>query len=258
MSFAQTRAGHKKVEAAINALKNIIEAEWVDVGSRRKLKSFLQSAAQAKEDADDDLSLTQPQAKQVAYESSSGGIVKTVEEMQGKAEDTLSDLRKKEMSDAQEFAMLEQGLKDEISHGGEKLSTATKSKAANEQAKEDASGKLVETKKTKAADEEYAGTLKTECEAKSAEWDARQKSAKAEMGAIDKAKEILVSGVKAFVQVSAKTRRMSADDSDDEDAQTGVREKVVNILNQLSNDHHSYALAQLVSIASSDPFVKIR
>merc|ERR1719238_1405001 len=105
----------------------------------------------------------------VAYESSSGGIVKTVEEMQGKAEDTLSDLRKKEMGDAQNFAMLEQGLKDEIAHGGEKLSTATKSKAANEQAKEDASGKLVETQKSKAADEEYAGTLKTECEAKAAD-----------------------------------------------------------------------------------------
>merc|ERR1719463_644403 len=167
MSFAQTASGRKRVGAAVAALKNIIEAEWVDVGSKRKLKSFLQAAAQAKEDEDDDLSLTQPQAKQVAYESSSGSIVKTVEEMQGKAEDTLSDLRKKEMSDAQEFAMLEQGLQSEISHGEEKLSTATKSKAANEQAKEE------------------AGTLKTECEAKASEWEARQKSAAEGMGAIE-------------------------------------------------------------------------
>merc|ERR1719316_1273827 len=120
------------------------------------------------------------------------------------------------MGDAQNFAMLEGGLNDELSHGKEKLSTATSGKASNEQMKEEASGKLVETEKSKAADEEYAGTLKTECEAKAAEWDARQKSAKAEMGAIEKAKEILVSGVKAFVQVSVKTRRMS-DDSDDED-----------------------------------------
>merc|ERR1719331_1224611 len=131
MSFAQTANGQKKIGAAVAALKNIIDAEWVDVGSKRKLKSFLQASAQAKEDEDDDLTFSQPQAKQVAYESQSGGIVKTVEEMQGKAEDTLSDLRKKEMSDAQDFAMLEQGLKDEIKHGGEKLSTATKSKAMN-------------------------------------------------------------------------------------------------------------------------------
>merc|ERR1719408_636603 len=181
MSFAQTKAGQKKMAAIVDALKNMIDAQWVDVSSRRNLKSFLQAAAAAKEDADDDLSFDQPQAKMVAYESSSGGILKTIEEMQGKAEDTLSDLRKKEMGDANNFAMLEQGLKDEISHGGEKLSTAKKSKGANEQAKEDASGKLVETTKSKAADEEYAGTLKTECEAKASEWEARQKSAAEEM-----------------------------------------------------------------------------
>merc|ERR1719201_2979 len=248
----------KKIAAVVDALKNIIEAEWVDVGSKRKLKSFLQANAQAKEDEDDDLSLTQPQAKMVAYESSSGSIVKTVEEMQGKAEDTLSDLRKKEMSDAQTFAMLEQGLKDEISHGEEKLSTATKSKAANEQAKEDASGKLVETTKSKAADEEYASTLKTECESKAAEWEARQKSAAEEMGAIEKAKTILVDGVTAFAQVSAKTRRWNPDDDDESDAVSAKRQKVVGILKQLSSTHHSFAFAQLASMASSDPFVKIR
>merc|ERR1719238_1927566 len=151
MSFAQTRAGHKKIEAAVSALKNIIDAEWLDVSSRRKLKSFPQANAAAKEDEDDDLTFTQPQAKQVAYESSSGGIVKTIEEMQGKAEDTLSDLRKKEMSDAQAFAMLESGLKDEIAHGGDKLSTAKSSKGMNEEAKATASGKLVETEKSKAS-----------------------------------------------------------------------------------------------------------
>jgi hypothetical protein len=260
MSFAQTKDGQKKIKDVVDALKNIVDAEFVDVGSRRKLKSFLQATAQAKEDADDDLSFSQPQAKMVAYESSSGGIVKTVEEMQGKAEDTLSDLRKKEMSDAQNFAMLESGLNDEISHGGEKLSTAKSSKGANEQAEADASKKLVETSKSKAADEEYAGTLKTECEAKAAEWEARQKSATEEMGAIEKAKEILVGGVKAFVQMKTKTqtKRWNPDDDDEDDKTSATREKVVTILKKLSHDQKSFALAQLSSMATSDPFVKIR
>merc|ERR1719395_394886 len=258
MSFAQTKAGQKKMAAIVDALKNMIDAQWVDVSSQHKLKSFLQSAAQAKEDADDDLSFSQPQAKMVAYESSSGGIVKTVEEMQGKAEDTLSDLRKKEMSDAQEFAMLESGLKSEISHGEEKLSTAKKSKAANEQAKQEASGKLVETEKSKAADEEYASTLKTECETKAGEWEARQKSAAEEMGAIEKAKTILVEGVTAFMQVSTKTRRWNPNDEEESDADSAAREKVVGILKQLSQTHRSFAFAQLANMATSDPFVKIR
>merc|ERR1719156_18059 len=257
MSLAQVPKGNK-IAAVVAGLKSIIDAQWVDVGSRRKLKSFLQAASAAKEDADDELSFDQPQAKMVAYESSSGGIVKTIEEMQGKAEDTLSDLRKKEMGDAQTFAMLEQGLKDEISHGEEKLSTATKGKAANEEAKASASASLVETTKAKAADEEYASTLKTECESKASEWEARQKSATEEMGAIDKAKEILVGGVKAFVQVSAKTRKWNPDDDDEDDKTAAQRAKVVGILKQLSQTHHSFAFSQLASMATSDPFVKIR
>jgi len=258
MSFTQTKAGQKKMAAIVDALKNMIDAQWVDVSSRHKLKSFLQAAAAAKEDADDDLSFSQPQAKMVAYESSSGGIVKTIEEMQGKAEDTLSDLRKKEMSDAQNFAMVESGLKDEIAHGGEKLSTAKSSKAMNEEAKATASGKLVETEKSKAADEEYAGTLKTECESKAAEWEARQKSATEEMGAIEKAKDILVSGVKAFVQTKTKTRRWNPDDDDEDDKTAAKRQQVVDILKKLGQVHHSFAFAQMASMASSDPFVKIR
>merc|ERR1719486_123901 len=100
--------------------------------------------------------------------------------------------------------MLKSGLEDEIKHGNDKLSTAKSSKAMNEQLSAESKSKLVETSKAKAADEEYAGTLKTECETKAAEWEERQKAATAEMGAIEKAKEILVGGVTAFAQVSTK------------------------------------------------------
>jgi len=261
MSFAQGGAkAHAGVKAAVDALKTIVEAAWLDVGSQRKLKSFLQSAAQAKEDADDDLSFSQPQAKMVAYESSSGGIVKTVEEMQGKAEDTLSALRKKEMGDAHTFEMLKSGLEDEIKHAGEKTSTATSGKAAASEALASAEKKSVETAKSKAADEEYASTLKTECETTAAGWEERQKSATAEMGAIDKAKEILVGGVKAFVQTksSLKTKRWSPDDDDEDDATANRREKVVTILKGVASKTKSFAFSQLASMAQSDPFVKIR
>jgi len=260
MSFVQTVNGQKKIRDVVSALKTIVEAEWLDVSSKRKLKSFLQATSQAKEDADDDLSFIQPEAKMVAYESSSGGIVKTIEEMQGKAEDTLSALRKKEMSDGQAFAMLEAGLNDEISHGQDKLSTAKSSKGANEEAKASAGKKLVATEESKKSDEEYASTLKTECESKAAEWEARQKSATEEMGAIEKAKEILVGGVKAFVQMKTQTKmkKWNPDDDDEDDKTAATREKVVAILKKLSTTQKSFAFAQLASMASSDPFVKIR
>merc|ERR1719191_728733 len=237
------------------AMTSVLAAIAIDTDSTRKLKSFIQ---QSSSDSDEnDLSLHQPQAKQVAYESKSGGIIETVKEMQAKAEGELSDLRKKEMADAHEFKMLEQSLSGEISHGQEKLSAATKAKAAAEEAESSATGDLAETKKTKAADEEYSANLKTECETAAKEWAARQESAKAEMAAIDKASEILASGVTALVQVSTNKRSFD-DDSDDDDAQGAARQKLVSQIQRLGKKFHSFGLMQLASVASSDPFVKIR
>merc|ERR1719428_281283 len=165
-AFAQMRGGRmdQKSMQAIQAIGTIIESQWVGAGTRKTLSSFLQAAAQAKEAEDEDFSLDQPQAKQVAYESSSGGIIQTVEEMQGKAEDTLSQLRKKEMEETHAFEMLKGGLEGELNHDKEKLATSTKKKAAATQAAEDASAELVETEKTKAADEAFLSTLKHECQ----------------------------------------------------------------------------------------------
>merc|ERR1719327_38244 len=243
------------LKAVKMVMANILEAFAIDTDSTRKLKSFIQ---QSTSDSDEnDLTLKQPQAKQVAYESKSGGIIQAVKEMQEKAEAELSDLRKKEMADAHEFKMLEQGLTGEITHGKDKLSAATKAKAEAEETLSVSEGDLVATKKTKAADEEYSANLKTECETAAKEWAARQESAKAEMAAIDKASEILASGVTALVQVKTK-KSSDFDDDSESDAQSEVRQKLVRTIQRLGKKFHSFGLMQLASVASSDPFVKIR
>merc|ERR1719333_1518765 len=165
------------------------------------------------------------------------------------------------MADAHEFKMLDSNLQSEISHNQEKTAAATKSKASAEESKATAEGDLAETTKTKAADEEYSATLKTECELAASEWAARQASAKEEMGAIDKAKEILVSGVVAFVQSGSKlaTKKADFDDDDSEsDAASDLRVKLVKKIQSLGKKFHSFGLMQLASVAGSDPFVKIR
>jgi DNA repair exonuclease SbcCD ATPase subunit len=250
------REAKQQLKAVKMAMTSVLAAIAIDTESTRKLKSFIQ---QSSADSDEnDLTLKQPQAKQVAYESKSGGIIQTVKEMQGKAEAELSDLRKKEMADAHEFKMLEQSLSGEISHGNEKHGAATKAKAAAEEALSTATGDLAETEKTKAADEDYSANLKTECETAAKEWAARQESAKAEMAAIDKASEILASGVTALVQVKANTKSFDDDSDGEEDAQTEVRQKLVQKIQRLGKKFHSFGLMQLASVASSDPFVKIR
>merc|ERR1719160_1265344 len=250
------REAKRELKAVQSAMSTVLAAIAIDTDSTRKLKSFIQQSAA---DSDEnDLTLKQPQAKQVAYESKSGGIIQAVKDMGAKAEGELSDLRKKEMADAHEFKMLESSLTGEIDHSKEKLSTATKAKASAEETLASSEEDLVATKKTKAADEEYSTNLKTECETAAHEWAARQESAKAEMAAIDKASEILASGVTALVQMNTKRSFDFDASSDESDAQSEVRQRLVHKIQSMGKKFHSFGLMQLASIASSDPFVKIR
>jgi len=247
----------KQLKAVTMALTSIVGAISIETESSRKLKSFLQQTNA--DTTDDDLTLKQPQAKMVAYESKTGGIIQTVKDMQAKAEGELSDLRKKEMTDAHEFKMIESNLEAEISHNSEKTATATKAKASAEESKATAEGDLAETTKTKAADEEYSATLKTECELAASEWAARKASAAEEMAAIDKAKEILISGVVAFMESGSKlTKKADFDDDSESDAASETRVKLVKKIQALGKQFHSFGLMQLASVAGSDPFVKIR
>merc|ERR1719473_618281 len=231
LSLMQMRGGNKAARkqmkrqllAVKNAMQTILQAAWVEVSSAKKLQSLLQQSESSTDD--ESLSLHQPQAKQVAYESKSGVIVDMIKEMQKKAETELSELRKKEMAAAHEFKMLEQGLNNEITHSKEALAAATSAKAQASEDQAKAEGDLVEVTKTKDADQAYSNELRGECEATATEWEARQKSAKGEMGALAKAKEILASGVKALVQVKSQTHRQGFDDAEEQENQD-IRQKI--------------------------------
>jgi len=260
-TFMQTnkrREAKRELEAVKSALTSVIAAISIDTESTRKLKSFLQSASTDNDDLSLAGKLRQPQAKSIAYESKTGGIIQTVKDMQAKAEVELSDLRKKELADSHEFNLLKQSLEAEISHTNDKLSTSKKSMASATETEAEAKGDLTATTATKAADEEASATLASECALAASEWEAREASAKDEMAAIEKAKEILVGGVVAFAQMSSKLRVKRGDDSDDSDADTEVRAKLVSKIQSLGKKLHSFGLMQLASVASSDPFVKIR
>merc|ERR1719387_2839206 len=129
--------------------------------------------------------------------------------------------------------MIESGLNAEISHDTEKLSAAKSAKSAAEMALATAQGDLATTTQTKKADTEYSTSLETECELTSREWEARQKSATEETAALDKASEILSSGVVAFVQAGVKTKLRSLDDDDDADDSSNVRTRLTSKLQSL-------------------------
>jgi len=242
LGFVQTGRAAEVLGAMASGLQKVVEASWVNSHQKKVLQSLLQSSSG---DSDEDLSL-QPQATAASYSSSSGGILDTIAGMAEKAEESLSSVRKDEMEAAHAFAMLKQGLEDEIKVMKKQLGEATLTRATTEEELHSAESSLTETQETLAADTKYLKELEQSCAVKATEWTARQEEAGEETAAIEKAKGILEEGVKVFLQTSARTESMDS------------RGQVVKVLTGLSKKFHSYALTQLVSSARSDPFGKIR
>merc|ERR1719161_535476 len=267
--------GFKGLETAMKVLSKIIDSSRISLGSRRSLEGLLQTGAFAADGDEEFQGLRQPQAKEVVYESKSGGIIGKIEEMKEKAEETLTDLRSTELKAQQDYDMLEQSLSDGITVAEDKIGVAKTTIGAKTEELNEAKGDLTETKASKAADEKYLAELKQECETTAANWAQRQESAAAEIGAINKAIEVLSEGVRVLLQTGAKAAKRSTNNLDQEEkafdddsqsvdspaptsADSVARSKLVEKLKGLSHKFGSYAFMELAGSAAMDPFVKIR
>merc|ERR550514_1638406 len=231
----------KKLQPFADVLGRIVDATGVNVARKRALAGFLQS--EDKEDAD--LTLNAPQGNvDIGGGGHSGGIMQTLEDMKAKAEGQLSDVRKAAMESKHNYDMTKMSVTQEVNNKYAQLGSATATKAATGEQLGKAKGELAETQKSKAASESLLADTKMDCEAKANEWAERQKEAGEEMGAIAKAKEILANGVKAFLQVSSKSKVVDEEDMEDE-----VRDRLVTVIQNLSNKYHSFALMQLTNRA---------
>jgi predicted nucleic acid-binding Zn-ribbon protein len=259
-SGAKTRK-QKEVEVAVKVLSKIIDSGSIRTGTARQIEGLLQTGSMEK----DDLSFRhgQPQATQVAYESKSGGIVEKIEELKEEAEESLSSTRSSEMKAVQDFKMLEQSLSNGITVGNDQISTAKSALGLTTEELNKAKGDLGETEASKAADEKTLAELKHDCEESAANWAQRQESARAEMGAINKAIEVLSEGVRVLLQTKSTKRFKNVLDKYDDEADVEApvqpaRQRLADTLKGMSKKFGSFALMELASAAVSDPFVKIR
>lgn len=240
-----------QARALSKLLGKVIDAAWVDKAPAKALKGFLQEQ-EAAGDADD-LSMNS--------KSSSGSgesILETLEEMKEKAEETLSGVRMTEMKANHNFQMMVQSLTDAVELAKQKLSDANSLKATLAQTSGKAKGELELTQKGKMADMTFLSTLKSECATAATAFAEKTASAKGEMAAIEKAKSILSEGVKVFF-VQTKTNDPFADDaSTDDDKRAAVRKHLVDDLKALSHKVGSFAMMELASSASQDPFEKVK
>merc|ERR1719265_1080397 len=111
------------------------------------------------------------------------------------------------MNANQAYMLNKQDLTHQLHLLEDRVADCKKDKTALTEEKEKALAEIAEMSEVKAADEKYLKELVTECTESSHAWDVRQSEAKAEMAAIDKAKEILASRVVVFLQTSKVTKR---------------------------------------------------
>jgi len=237
-TFLQQKGASEEMKALAEGLEKVVQATWVSSNQKSVVQSLLQSE-------DEDLSL-QPQATAAAFESKGGGILDVIGDLQNKAEASLSTQRKGEMQAKHTFSMLEQSINTELAQMKKRMAAATNERSSNQEQMHSDETELSETQKSLQADKTYLQDMRNSCAAKSAEWGERQKSASAEVAAIDKARSILADGVKVFLQVAS------------DGVSTAKRTRVAELLRGIAKKNKFYQLAQLAASVESDPFGKVR
>jgi hypothetical protein len=189
--------------------------------------------------------------------------VDVVQGLVEKAEKALQAEREAETNQAQAHALAMQALKDEMMLADDKIADAKKDKAKLSEEAAKAGEEKATASESKAADEKFLARLKAECKGTSDAWANRQTEAKAEMEAINQAKEILASRVKVFNQESVSFLQFSSTkmidlSAQDKLEQAKVRQTLMNHFRKLGNKLHSVSMLNLISVANAAPMDKVK
>jgi len=227
----------------------MVQASLIEVSDASKLTAFVQNS---QKESDDDDDAGAPAAE--VYKGSSGGVLDTMQDLLGKAEDQLSAIRKKETDEKNNFALLEQSLKDAIKFAEKDLDEAKKGIAVATEKKATAEGDLKVTSKDLAEDIKAKAELHHDCMTKASEFESETKSRGEELKALATAKKIIKEAT-SLAQVSFVQLGSTSHDS--------VKYEVVRFVRDLAHKQHSNVLAQLAShmasaMHSHDPFGKVK
>jgi len=253
-SFAQVSKGATKELTA--ALTVIMQASVFNEQDQSKLQSLIQSS-----DDDDFLSSSAPDA--AAYESHSGGIVDTLEDMKEKATAMRNDAQKAELNAKHAFNMIAQSLNSALKVDGKALDQAKAEKAAASEVKATAEGDLSMTQKVLAENVEGLKLLGEDCQQKAADWEMSTKSRAEELEALTQARKII--GEKTGGAEGQAYNFMQANSATGSKSKI-ISGKVVDALKSLGKKNSDVALTQLALRAQAalemssgaDVFGKVR
>lgn len=253
----------KNARTVTQALTAMVQASVLNSADAGRLSSLLQSS-QIVEANDDDMSLGAPDA--AVYASHSGGIVDTLQDLLEKAQTQLDAARKKEVTAANNFAMLKQSLTDEVKFANKDMGEAKRGIAESQQGKAGAEGDLGVTSKDLSRDEAALASLEEKCATRAEDFDAASKSRAEELKALGEAKKIIADSTGGAAEVSYSFIQVAR--SEISTSVDLAHFEAVRFVRDLARKQDSPALAQLASQmaavmrtssnSGADPFAKVK
>merc|ERR1740117_2808792 len=194
----------KSAQSLTQAFAAMVQASALSTADATKLTALVQSNAKSSSDSDDDDDDGEMGAPDpAAYESKSGGIVSTLDDLLDKAQSQLSDARKEETEARHTYDMKKQSLEDAMKFSAKDMDDAKSGLASCEEQKATAQGDLSATTKDLGSDVTSLEELHHDCMAKAQDFEEEVSSRGEELKAIGAAKKIVqesTGGAAALIQ----------------------------------------------------------
>merc|ERR1719492_526972 len=249
----------KGATSIAQAMEVLVQASAINSADAAHLTALVQSR-----DADDDANFGAPAAS--IYESHSGGILDTLEDLLDKAEVQLDKARKTETAATHNFEMLKQSLEDEIKFASADMAKAKEGIAQSEETKAVAEGDLDVTSKSLKGDTDALADLHQTCMTKAQDFEAETKSRGEELKALGVAKKAISDNTAGAAKLSYGLGQVSLLQMTSGTDLASV--EAIHYVRKFARQMKSTELAQLASRMSSavqfgagthdDPFGKVK
>jgi len=195
-----------------------------------------------------------------AYESHSGGILETLEQLQTKFRDQKAQAETEESNAKHAFEMLTQELTAQLEQADTDKTQKLEFRSNKMEAEATAKADLQDTTATRDEDRKYLSDTMATCQHKASAFEKRQQLRAEEIEAIEKAVEIISSGavsgaadkhLPAFVQKTALAQLRSS-------SHGAQQEQASEFLKIQATQLDSRMLSEIAAHAASDPFEKVK
>jgi len=241
--------------AQAEALIQVTKQRLVPAAAKKALTALLQQP-------DEMLFREAPEA--YGYEFQSGGVVDMLLKLQDEFTTKKRELEFEEMNAQHAFEQMTQQLVDNIENAEHEISKKKQVRADTQAAKAEAEGDLADTEKARAEDQTYLDDMTALCNQKAADFASRQELRAQEIGALQKAIEVISSktvagaGEKYLPSASFVQRRASALVQVKSGESSPWQQRAASFLADAAQSSGSRLLSEAAQRVAADPFVKVK